>query len=52
MMAVVHIINRLSTPILHNKTPYEKLYNCPATYDHFKIFRCLAFATNPEFSSD
>lgn len=52
VMANVHIINRLPTLVLHNGTPYETLYNCPATFDQFKIFGCLAFATNSKFSSD
>ncbi|XP_062088793.1 uncharacterized protein LOC133795356 [Humulus lupulus] len=40
-----YIINRIPTPNLKNKTPYEILYNIPPDYDHFRSFGCLAFAS-------
>lgn len=46
-MTDVHIINRLPTAMLHNKTPYEILYNKPADYDHLKEFGCLVVSSNP-----
>lgn len=52
IMAAVHIINRLPTPILENKTPYEALIQIPPAYDHLKVFGCLAFASNPSFPTD
>lgn len=52
VMAAVHIINRLPTHVLSNRTPYELLYHTPPTYDHFKIFGCLVFASNPLFPAD
>lgn len=51
-LTVVHLINKLPTPILHNITPYEVLFGKPPSYDHLKIFRCLTFATNPAFPND
>ncbi|CAH9056118.1 unnamed protein product [Cuscuta europaea] len=41
----VHIINRLPTSILHNKSPFEMLYNHAPDYNHLKVFGCLAFAS-------
>lgn len=42
VMTTVHIINRLPTAVLHNKTPYEILYDKPADYNHLKAFGCLS----------
>lgn len=47
VLTAAHIINRLPTPVLDNKTPYEILYNEPTPYEHLRVFGCLAFASNP-----
>ncbi|PKU66151.1 Retrovirus-related Pol polyprotein from transposon TNT 1-94 [Dendrobium catenatum] len=39
----IHIINRLPTRTLENKTPYESLFRIPPSYDHLKIFGCLCY---------
>lgn len=52
VMAAVYIINRLPSPVLGNKTPYECLFNEPPDYSVMKIFGCLAFACNPTNSGD
>lgn len=52
VMAAVYIINRLPTPVLGNKTPYECLFNEPPDYTELKVFGCLAFACNPEKPGD
>lgn len=38
VMTSVHIINRLPSSVLKNKTPYECLYEEMPTYEHFKFF--------------
>jgi len=41
----VHIINRIPTPLLQNKSPYECLHQQPPSLIHLKVFGCLAFAS-------
>ncbi|WJZ84553.1 hypothetical protein VitviT2T_004153 [Vitis vinifera] len=43
---VVHIINRLPTPLLSHQTPFERLYGKLPSYSHIRVFGCLAYATN------
>lgn len=51
-MSAVHILNQLPATTIDNKISYEVLYNKTAEYDHFKVFGCLVFSTNPSKSYD
>jgi hypothetical protein len=46
ILHVAYLINRLPTPILHQKTPYEILMQKMPIYSHLKVFGCLAYASN------
>ena len=45
VLTAVHIINRLPVPLLDQKTPFEKLYGKPPSFNHLKVFGCLCFAS-------
>ena len=38
-------INRIPSPLLYYKSPYELLYHKPIDYSSFRVFGCLAFAS-------
>ncbi|KAL0431167.1 UNVERIFIED_CONTAM: Retrovirus-related Pol polyprotein from transposon RE1 [Sesamum radiatum] len=46
ILTATHIINKLPTPTLNWKSPFEILYDSPPTYDNLKMFGCLCFASN------
>jgi transposase InsO family protein len=43
ILTAAHIINRIPTPLLSNKTPHEMLYKVFPSYNHLRIFGCLAY---------
>ncbi|XP_071700452.1 uncharacterized protein [Rutidosis leptorrhynchoides] len=43
---------KFPSPLLKNKTPYEVLLKKVLTYDHLKVFGCLAMASNPTIGAD
>ena len=52
VQTATHIIDRLPTPVLSNKTPFEVLFGKKPCYAHLKIFGCLAFLYNPQRTTD
>lgn len=44
VLTAVYIINRLPSRAIDNKTPHEILLGRNASYDHLRIFGCLAYA--------
>jgi hypothetical protein len=43
ILTAVHLINRIPTQILSNKSPHKKLFSTSPSYSHFKIFGCFAY---------
>lgn len=45
VLTAIHVINRMPTKILKNKSPYELLYKKLPSYAHFKVFGYLCFVS-------
>ena len=41
--AAVHTINRISSPVIQNQTPYESLFGSPPDYHHLRSFGSACF---------
>ena len=39
----VHAINRIPIPVIHNQTPYERLFGSPPDYHHLCSFGSACF---------
>ena len=41
VLTAIHIINKIPTPNLSNKSPYDLLFSKIPSYDHLRVFGCL-----------
>lgn len=52
VLTYVHIMNRLPSSVLNNKSPYEVLYKKSPDYANLRAFGCLVFSANPKVITD
>ncbi|KAL6313610.1 hypothetical protein AAG906_006979 [Vitis piasezkii] len=43
----VHAINRIPSAVIHNQTPYERLFGSPPVYHHLRSFGSLVLCYDP-----
>jgi len=52
VLTATHIINRLPTPLLQNKSPFQMLYEKIPSYDYLRVFGCLCYMTTTKQGRD
>lgn len=46
VLTITYLINKMPTPVLNWKSPYEVLHNKLPNYSYLRTFKCLCFAAN------
>lgn len=51
LLTTIYIINRIPTPLLKNRSPFELLLTKQPIYTHIKTFSCLAYVSTHQHTS-